>query len=140
MNKKDIERRRQKIKSAVSPENRGNGYWREQRGVKRHGDRWKHFLIKASVFQFLSDQGHEVLTEVEIHEGYKVDVLDAETALIYEIETGLTKKSRRSKLKRYLDPETDFGRVVEDIVFIDPEDLPDDIHELKDEIEAYLTY
>ncbi|EHK01134.1 hypothetical protein HRED_09537 [Candidatus Haloredivivus sp. G17] len=86
MNKKDVERRRQKIKSAVSPENRGNGYWREQRGVKRHGDRWKHFLIKASVFQFLSDQGHEILTEVEIHEGYKVDVLDAETALIYEIE------------------------------------------------------
>ncbi|EHK01135.1 hypothetical protein HRED_09542 [Candidatus Haloredivivus sp. G17] len=31
------------------------------------------------------------------------------------------------------------GRV-EDIVFIDPEDLPDGIHELKDEIEAYLTY
>jgi len=54
LNKKDLERRRQKIKSAVSPENRGNGYWREQRGVKRHGDKWKHFLVKAAVFQFLA--------------------------------------------------------------------------------------
>jgi len=60
--------------------------------------------------------------------------------LIYEIETGLNKRTRRSKLKRYLDPETDFGRAVEDIIFIDPEDLPDDINELKEEIEAYLTF
>lgn len=140
MNKKERYLRLKSLKESVSPENRRNGYWRERRGVHRHGDDWKHFMVKAAVFQFLSDQGHEVLTEVEIHDGYKVDVLDADTALVYEIETGLNKKTRRSKLKRYLHPETKFGRAAEDIVFIDPTELPDDLIELKEEIQAYLTY
>lgn len=107
--------------------------WNKSSGVNRHGDEYRHFMVKSAIYEILSNQGHEVRTEIEIPNGWIVDVLDADTARIYEVETDLAPGSKKSKVQRYLQAEC-MGPVIEDIIFFDPRELPTDIHELKEEL------
>jgi hypothetical protein len=94
-------------------------------------------MVKAAIYELLADNGHEVRTEVEIPNGWIVDVIDADTAHIYEVETNLAPASRKSKVQRYLRADC-MGPVIEDIIFFDPTELPTDIIELRKELEEQL--
>lgn len=129
MNDKELYRQKMSIIK------RCGGYeeWNRYSGVNRHGDDYRHFMVKSAVYEILASDGHEVRTEVEVPNDWIIDVIDADTAMIYEIETGLTPASRKSKVKRYLQAEC-MGPVIEDIIFLDPTELPTDVFELKKEL------
>jgi hypothetical protein len=111
--------------------------WNKYSGVNRHGDDYRHFMVKSAIYEILSDNGHEVRTEVEIPNGWIVDLLDSDTAHIYEVETDLSHSDKKSKVKRYLQAQC-MGPVIEDIIFFDPKKLPADIIELKKELKEEL--
>ena len=115
----------------------GHKAWNMSSGVNRHGDEYRHFMVKSAIYEILASEGHEVRTEVEIPNGWIVDVLDADTARIYEVETNLSSASRKSKVQRYLQAEC-MGPVIEDIIFFDPTEMPTDILKLKKELRKEL--
>jgi len=117
----------------------GSKNWNSYSGVNRHGDEYRHFMVKSAIYEILSDKGHEVRTEVEVPNGWIIDVIDADTAQIYEVETNLSKADRKSKVRRYLQAEC-MGTVIEDIIFLDPTELPRDMLELRDELETELIF
>lgn len=129
MNKKEL------YKQKIGIIKRCGGYeeWNKYSGVNRHGDEYRHFMVKSAIYEILASEGHEVRTEVEIPNGWIADVIDADTAHIYEVETGLTHADRKSKVKRYLQAEC-MGPVINDIVFLDPRKLTTDILELREEL------
>lgn len=133
MNNKELYR--QKI--AIVKKCGGYEKWNQYSGVNRHGDEYRHFMVKSAIYELLSDRGHEVRTEVEIPDGWIADVIDADTAHIYEVETNLTQADKKSKVKRYLQAEC-MGPVIEDIIFLDPTELPTDIIELRKELEQKI--
>lgn len=117
----------------------GQKEWNRKSGVNRHGDKYRHFMVKSAIYEILADEGHEVRTEVEIPNEWIVDVIDADTAMIYEVETDLSPASKKSKVKRYLQAEC-MGRVIDDIIFLDPKELPTDIFELKKELREEIIF
>lgn len=126
-----------KQKMAIIEKCGGSREWNRKSGVNRHGDEYRHFMVKSAIYEILSDENHEVRTEVEIPNGWIVDVLDADTARIYEVETNISPGTKKSKVQRYLQAQC-MGPVIEDIIFFDPTELPSDIHELKEELKKEL--
>lgn len=135
MNKEELYR--QKI--GIIKKCGGYEEWNSYSGVNRHGDQYRHFMVKAAIYEILSDEGHEVRTEVEVPNEWIVDVIDADTAHIYEVETDLAPADRKSKVKRYLQARC-MGPVIEDIIFLDPKELPTDIFELKEALKDELVF
>ncbi|WP_414836568.1 hypothetical protein [Candidatus Nanohalococcus occultus] len=133
MNKKELLRQ----KLGIIEKCGGQREWNKKSGVNRHGDQYRHFMVKSAIYEILSDNGHEVRTEVEIPNEWIVDVIDADTARIYEVETNLSPASKKSKVRRYLQAQC-MGPVIEDIIFFDPTELPTDIFELKKELKEEL--
>lgn len=80
----------------------------------------KHWLIKAIIFKILRERGRNVGTEVEVNSGI-IDILDADNLIAYEIETNLTKKKIREKIRNY--------SLVKDIFIIDTKEISDDLEE-----------
>lgn len=92
----------------------------------------KHLVVKALVARELQRRrgSNRWDTEVKVGEG-RVDILDYgppdEPPAIYEVETGLTRETKLSKIERYTKntpiPETQ-------VYFLDPLEAPDSIPEL----------
>ena len=106
--------------------------------VRLHGTRetTKHLVLKALVAQVIQERGRRYDTEVLGPNG-RVDVLDFGepdgSPVVYEIQTDCTPKERREKAAQYaVGP-------VRDVLFIDPTDAPDDIHEMKAYVEQQVT-
>ncbi|MFB6145369.1 MAG: hypothetical protein ABEJ99_02575 [Candidatus Nanohaloarchaea archaeon] len=135
MNKKELYKQKIGIIKKVG----GYEAWDIFSGVNRHGDEYRHFMVKSAIYELLSDKGHEVRTEVEIPNGWIADVIDATTAHIYEVETDLTHADKKRKMKRYLQAER-IGPVIEDIIFLDPKKLPTDMFELREALEEELIF
>jgi hypothetical protein len=127
-----------KQKLAIIEKCGGQKEWNRRSGVNRHGDQYRHFMVKSAIYEILSDEGHEVRTEVEIPGEWIADVVDADTAMMYEVETNLSHSKKKSKVKRYLQAQC-MGRVIDDIIFLDPAELPADMFELKEELEKQLV-
>lgn len=85
----------------------------------------KHWMIKAQLFRLLRRKKHTVGTEVELKGGI-VDVLDVETFVGYEIENDPSLSTIGRKTKRLWR--------LNDIVFIDANQVPDNVKEA----EVYL--
>lgn len=135
MNDKELYRQ----KMAIIKKCGGYEEWNKYSGVNRHGDKYRHFLVKSAIYEILAEKGHEVRTEVEIPNEWIVDVIDADTAQIYEVETNLTQSDRKSKVRRYLQAEC-MGPVIEDMIFLDPTELPENIFELRERLEEELVF
>lgn len=135
MNKKEL----YKQKIGIIKKCGGYKEWNKYSGANRHGDEYRHFMVKSAIYEILASEGHEVRTEVEIPNGWIADVIDADTAHIYEVETELSHADRKSKVKRYLQAEC-MGPVINDIVFLDPTELPTDILELKEELKREIIF
>lgn len=88
------------------------------------GETPKHLLIKSLIARELQQRGRRWDTEVRGPEG-RADVLDFGPtdgkAVVYEVQTGCTPKDRRKKARQYA------GGPVRDVLFLDPEEAPDDI-------------
>ncbi len=134
MNKKELYKQKMGIINKCG----GHKEWNSFSGVNRHGDEYRHFMVKSAIYEILTEKGHEVRTEVEVPKDWIVDVIDADTAHIYEVETDLSDASRKSKVKRYLQAEC-MGPVIEDIIFLDPKKLPTDLIELRKKLEEELV-
>lgn len=78
----------------------------------------KHFIVKAMIFKILRNKGRKVACEVEINNGI-VDLLDLDNLIAYEIESNLAKGKIENKLRNY--------RAVEDVIFIDLREVPNDL-------------
>lgn len=133
----DRELYRQKM--AIIEKCGGHQDWNKYSGVNRHGDEYRHFMVKSAIYEILSDEGHEVRTEVEIPNGWIADLVDADTAHIYEVETDLSQADRKSKVKRYLQAQC-MGPVIEDIIFLDPKELPTEMMELREELRQEIIF
>jgi UTP-glucose-1-phosphate uridylyltransferase len=75
----------------------------------------KHFIVKAMIFKILRNKKRKVACEVEINNGI-VDLLDIDNLIAYEVESKLTKRKIKNKLKNY--------RAVRDVIFIDLKKVP----------------
>ncbi|MBC5793208.1 MAG: hypothetical protein H8Z69_04190 [Nanohaloarchaea archaeon] len=135
MNKKELF----KQKMGIIEKCGGHKEWNKKSGVNRHGDEYRHFMVKSAIYNILAEEGHEVRTEVEVPNGWIVDVIDADTAHIYEVETNLSPGDRKSKVQRYLQAEC-MGRVIEDIIFLDPTELPLDMKELRERLRSEVIF
>lgn len=96
----------------------------------------KHLMVKALVAQVLRERGHRFDTEVLGPNG-RVDVLDFglpdSRPVVYEVETDCSPQKRREKAKAYaVGP-------VRDVLFLDPTDAPDDVHDLKEWVEGEVV-
>ena len=133
VNKNNISRKK-KIRKYVGISNKDNGYWDKRKGVRIHGDKFKHFITKSIIYYILRKNKHEVRTEVLIG-SYQADIIDATTGLIYEVETNLNDNVKKMKKRKYLKIDTAVGQFIdvslEDIVFFDIAEMPDNIIELK---------
>lgn len=100
--------------------------WNRRKGVSVHGDKFRHFIVKAAIYKVLHAAGHDVRTEVRLADGATIaDVVDGTTAIAYEIETGLTAADKKAKMEGY------WKVPVEDVIILDPTKLPDDLTELE---------
>ena len=94
----------------------------------------RHFLVKATICNILSDETHAFATEVHHPDRGFCDVLDLNQgesmAYIYEVETDCTKDQRRKKAMQYTDDAT--CDVIADCYVIDPTEAPQDIDDLKE--------
>lgn len=61
---------------------------------------WKHYFLKAIVYKLLKDKGHDVYTECDKGWG-RVDVFDATTGTVYEIETHPRTETTNAKFAKY---------------------------------------
>lgn len=83
----------------------------------------KHLMVKAMLALVLQRKDRSWDTEVSCDAG-RADVYDAgpigEKAMIYEVETGVTKAQRKKKSEQYT------GGPIRDTIVIDPADVPND--------------
>lgn len=107
------------------------GYEPKPSAVRLHGSRetTKHLLIKTLIAKRLQKEGRRWDTEVSGPNG-RVDVLDygppEGSPVVYEVQTGCTPQDRREKAEQYaVGP-------IRDVLFLDPEDAPDDIEALEE--------
>lgn len=129
MNQKERELRRRKIQKMMDVK-----IW-DYQNVSIHGDHFEHFLVKSAIYKLLSEAGHDhVFTEIPFPNGRIADVLDTETALVYEVETNATASSREEKEKNFWDYPG-----IQDVLVIDPTGLPDEIGELRKELKSRLV-
>jgi len=131
MNEKERELRRQKIRRLIK--RGGHEIW-GYKNVSVQGDNYQHFLVKSAIFKVLQEAGHEnVFTEVQFPNNSIADVLDTETAIIYEVETDKT----RADVKKKLD---DFSYdLIADVFVFDPDDFSDNIEEIRKELKQKLV-
>lgn len=106
--------------------------------IRPHGSNEtpKHLIIKSLIVRALMQEGRSWDTEVKGPNG-RVDVLDygppEGNPVVYEVETGCTQATRREKARKYaVGP-------VRDVLFIDPEDAPDDIAALTEYVEQRVV-
>lgn len=131
MNDKERMKRYLQLRDYVEASTEGEDRVTDRMGnVSVHGDRYRHFMIKAAVFKVLTEAGHDVATELTVPGGGKLDVVDLHTFRAYEIETGLTTKGRRDKTRKYLADDV-MGRYLNDIHFLDVAEAPDDLDALE---------
>lgn len=129
MNERDREIRRIKIRKMLDVD-----IW-DYQNVSIHGDAWRHFLVKSAIFKLLNEAGHDhVFTEIPFPNGRIADVLDTETALVYEVETDMTASDQREKEENFWDFDG-----IQDVIVIDPGDLPENLKELRNELKSRLV-
>jgi len=85
----------------------------------------KQFVVKSIIFYILRGKKHDIFTETKV-QGEIINVLDVTTETCYKIINA-------QKLKRS-SPEKQGSTKFNEII-IDPEDLPDDINEIKKQLE-----
>lgn len=128
MNKKQRELRRRKIHKMLDVK-----VW-DYQNVSIHGDRFRHFVVKSAIYKILSRADHDhVFTEVPFPNGRIADVLDTHTGHVYEVETDSGPADEREKEENFWDYEG-----IQDVLVIDPQELPSDIENLKSELEKEL--
>lgn len=132
MNNKERMKRYLQLRDYVEDAAEGEDRVTDRMGnVSVHGDRYRHFMIKAAVFKVLTEAGHDVATELTIPGGGTLDVVDLHTFRAYEVETGLTTKGRRDKVRQYLADDA-MGRYLDDIHFLDVDEAPDGLDALEE--------
>lgn len=107
----------------------------DYQNVSIHGDHFRHFLVKSAIYKLLSEAGHDhVFTEIPFPNGKIADVLDTETALVYEVETGMTNQDQLEKEENFWDFPG-----IQDVIVIDPKRLPENLEELRKELKSELV-
>jgi len=113
MNEK--ERVQRKMELIELTEGDKNNWNRHEGGCFIHGDGFRHYLVKAAILKVLQEAGHDVATEIEFPNGFIADVVDADTAIIYEVETGAAAADIMTKIENF-----DGFAVLEDVIVLDP--------------------
>lgn len=115
-----------------------SGYDVKPAAVRLHGknETTKHAVIKTLLARALQKRDRRWDTEVAGPNG-RVDVLDFGPAdgeaVVYEVQTNCTPQDRRKKAKQYaVGP-------VRDVLFLDPEEAPDEMDALEDWVEAHVV-
>lgn len=106
---------------------------RWENGVFLHGtgETAKHAHVKLALARVLQEKRGKNGWDTEVPLGDDwVDVLDLGPddgqPVVYEVETGATKARRQAKVEQYaVGP-------VRDVIVLDPEDAPDDVHEMQE--------
>jgi len=106
----------------------------DYQNVSIHGDHFRHFLVKSAVYKLLQEAGHDhVFTEVPFPNERIADVLDTHTGHVYEVETDSGASDQREKQDNFWNYDG-----IQDVLVLDPTELPSDIENLKDELEKHL--
>jgi len=71
------------------------------------------------IFKILRDRGRTVGTEIETNNGI-VDLIDVDNKIVYEIESNLTEKIAKEKIKQF--------NFAKDVFLIDVKKIPDDLN------------
>jgi len=128
VNEKERELRRRRIHKMLDVK-----VW-DYQNVSIHGDHFRHFLVKSAVYKLLREAGHDhVFTEVPFPNGRIADVLDTHTGHVYEVETDSGPSDQREKQDNFWNYDG-----IQDVLVLDPTELPSDIENLKDELEKHL--
>lgn len=128
MNQKERELRRRRIHKMMEVK-----VW-DYQNVAVHGDSFRHFLVKSGIYKLLQNEGHEyVFTEIPFPNGRIADVLDTHTGHVYEVETDSGPADRKEKEENFWDYEG-----IQDVLVIDPTELPENLKELKSELKREL--
>jgi len=87
-------------------------------GNRKNETEW-HSLIKHIIKSILERQGHKVHIEAELPDGSFVDVFDETDGIVFEPQSKKQPKIEKEKLRKYMN-----YALVNDIIFIRPEDFP----------------
>jgi|AntDeeMinimDraft_5_1070356.scaffolds.fasta_scaffold10722_4 hypothetical protein len=106
-------------------------------GVAVHSQNTPHHeFVKFVVAWVLDDMGRSWATETVMDDG-RVDVFDYGPtdgkALVYEVETGVTKPQARRKVEQYCKGP------VRDVIVIDPADVPKHLDEAIEYIKSHVV-
>lgn len=80
---------------------------------------WKHFLAKCILAKILRDKGHEIFTEMVVHNA-ESDILDITDNICYELETTPGSKTFQKKLEK-------LNECGLDLIVIDLRDVSDEL-------------
>jgi len=108
--------------------------WKNANKVVRHGDRYKHYLVKAATGYILQNNGHKFTTELEFENGRIADVFDLNTFIVYELESNFTEKDKKEKVDNFREYDD-----VWDVMVFDPQKAPDDLNQIKSWLEDKLV-
>lgn len=125
MNERQREIRRRKIRDKLNQSEKGDDVF-SRKGVRVHGDNFRHFMVKSAVYKVLQEAGHDnVYTEVTFPNGCIADILDTHMARVYEVETNYTQTGKEAKWKDFDYPW------IEDVIVLDPVEIDEQVHKKK---------
>lgn len=90
----------------------------------------KHWTTKAIIFKILRERKRNVGTEVEVGNGI-VDVFDEDNKIAYEIESEISKRKAREKMRNMQEAN--------DVFFINLKKVPDEINAARKYLERIVV-
>ena len=95
----------------------------------QHANTLKHEMVKFALTRAIYEVGHEWDSEVRFPNGREADIVslgpDDGKPVVYEVETDVTDSRKKDKLNHFYYP---FEDLIRDVIIIDPDDVPADIH------------